>query len=269
MNVIIICVNYNSYDSLKDYLLSLENAVCFCEAVVSVYVADNSISKQEIDVAQYKHIRVIIKQYDNLGYLGGAFAVFNSLETSVKEEYDYCIVSNVDVTVNNDFFQELKKVEKNDQIAWIAPAIYKERLKKIGVSELSTRPSLKRMQMYSYVYSHPTVYKCFLFLAMMRRRIGHNFTTSTKKIYAGYGSFMIFTKRFMNLYAEWDYPPFLYGEEIFFAEIARQHKMMVLYLPNVLINDIGQVSTGRIGNKPKLKIMKESNDYLYNKFFKH
>lgn len=79
---------------------------------------------------------------------------------------------------------------------------------------------------------------------------------------------MILTREFIKLRTEWIYPPFLFGEEIFFAEIARRNGMTVRYVPSIGINDIGKVSTGRIGNSRKLKMQKESNDYLYNKFFR-
>jgi len=44
--------------------------------------------------------------------------------------------------------------------------------------------------------------------------------------------------------------------------------MTVRYVPSLQINDIGKVSTGRIGSKGKLRMQKESMDYLYTNFFK-
>ena len=270
LKVAVVCVNYNSYDSLKNYLYSLNIAGSKTRDDVSfdVYIADNSTKKETIDIATYEHIKVAMMPLDNLGYLGGVFAVINSWESTQREIYDYVVISNVDVTVNEDFGSQLANYKQEDKLSWIAPAIYNTHLGKVGSAEWTSRPSKRRMKFYSFLYAHPVLYRLYWLVSRIKIRSSHNNISKESDIYAGYGSFMILTKEFVQLQSQWVYPSFLFGEEIFFAEIARYNGMKVKYVPDIMINDIGKVSTGRIGNKRKLQMQKESNDYLYNEFFK-
>lgn len=269
MKIAIFCVNFNSYKCLRDYLVSLDNAAAFSKAntILDVYVSDNSTNEEEINSTEFRNIKVFVNKLDNLGYLGGAFTSMNSLDLTVRDSYDYIIISNVDVTVNEDFFKQLSSIRNDTKLAWIAPAIYNVHLNKIASSEWLHRPSVRRIRLYSFLYAHPFCYYCYWAVSRLKIRASHNHICTEMNIYAGYGSFMIFTKSFISLYDKWNYKPFLFGEEIFFAEIALANKMEVKYFPSLQVNDIGKVSTGLIGSKGKLRMQKESMDYLYNEFF--
>lgn len=50
MKILIVAVNFNSYDKLKDYLSSIENAVLMDkDSEVTIYIADNS-TKRKISI---------------------------------------------------------------------------------------------------------------------------------------------------------------------------------------------------------------------------
>lgn len=269
MRVAVFCVNYNSYPSLQDFLVSLDKAAANSKATASldVYISDNSSRKEKINTTGLGSINVVVNTLDNLGYLGGAFASMNALDIRVRNSYDYLIISNVDVTVNEDFLSMLSAIKNDSKLAWIAPAIYNVHLNKKSSAEWSHRPSNRRIKLYSFLYAHPFCYYCYWAISRLKIRAAHNTVALEKNIYAGYGSFMIFTNKFISLKEKWTYKPFLFGEEIYFGEIARINGMTVRYVPTLQINDIGKVSTGRIGNKGKLKMQKESMDFLYNEFF--
>jgi len=55
------------------------------------------------------------------------------------------------------------------------------------------------------------------------------------KIYAGHGSIMIFTKAFMMKNLDLEFPAFMYGEEIFFAELVRLSHLETIYVPNIYV----------------------------------
>lgn len=268
MNIAIICVNYNSYDSLKNYLCSIDKAVevCNCEVIVSVYIADNSTHKEPISLSCYKNIKVELFEFDNLGYLGGAFEIINSMSEE-KHFFDYFIISNVDVTINNDFIKIFCSLNIGAEVAWVAPEIFVTSLNKVGNFEMTDRPSVKRMRFYNLLYSSVILFKIYFYLSRVWIKASSNKKT-VQNIYSGYGSFMIFTRRFINSESKWEYPPFLFGEEIYFAEKARLLGMKVIFRPDLVINDIGKVSTGKIASSKKLRMQKESNLYLYNEFFR-
>lgn len=271
MKIAIVCVNYNSYESLSCYLDSLDKASHASKGVadVQVYVADNSTKKKDIDIVKYKNIGIHINGYDNLGYLGGAFEMINSMNYNERDSYDYIAISNVDVTIKEDFFLQLVELNHPDDLAWVAPSIFFERLNKVGSEEWDERPSVKKIKFYDILYSHPTLYHLYWLASRFKMRADNNVRRDERYIYSGYGSFMLFTKDFIVKQDKWCYEPFLFGEEIFFAEMARIYNMKVLYAPQLRINDIGKVSTGKIASNNKLKMQKESNLYLYNTFFKN
>lgn len=270
MKVAIVCVNYNSYDSLNNYLYSIEKATIEAngKVEVTVYVADNSVNKEEYDITSFCNIEVKKGCFDNLGYLGGAFAMINAMDEDERFSYDFIAISNVDVTIRDDFFINLieSKIDKN--IAWVAPSIYFEQLKKVGSEEWSKRPSSRKMRFYDFLYAHPFVHFLYWIASRLRHHAVSNTESGERLIYSGYGSFMLFSKSFICKQTKWEYKPFLYGEEVFFAEMALRYDMKVLYAPQLRINDIGNVSTRKIGSWKKMKIQRESNRYLYEEFFK-
>lgn len=269
MKVAIICVNYNSYDSLRNYLHSIDKAVYYSKGYVdvAVYVADNSTKKESIiKDTNYEHIIVRTFDYNNLGYLGGAFSVINSIEEE-RSSIDFFVISNVDVLMDENFFIRFLELEIEDNVAWIAPEIYVTSLNKVGNFEMESRPSSRRMKFYNILYSSILIFKLYYYMSRIWIRTSTN-NKDAQDIYSGYGSFMIFSSRFINSIDKWVYPPFLFGEEIFFAEKARQFGLKVIYRPELIIYDIGKVSTGKITSQNKLKMQKESNLFLYNEFFR-
>jgi GT2 family glycosyltransferase len=269
MNVAIACVNYNSYGPLLDFLNSVEEAARYSLELgqslnACVLIADNSEEKQDVQIDKYKNIKCMVSLCPNLGYLGGAFKVINEIDN--RSYYDYIIISNVDVILNKDFFSRLQGINP-DGLGWIAPGIFKPQMNKICNFEWQHRPSVRRMKLYSFLFSHPAIYSIYFVMSRLKIKSETNTDMNNREIYAGYGSFMIFTKEFMTIKDKWDYGPFLFGEEIFFGELVRQAKLKVLYVPSLQITDVGKVSTGRMNAIGKLKVQKVSNDYLLKTFF--
>ena len=82
MDILIVCVNYNSYKELNNYLISIDESASIQEGVIhtDVVIADNSTDKEIIDLNSFSHISVKEVDLDNLGYLGGAQAIINNIE---------------------------------------------------------------------------------------------------------------------------------------------------------------------------------------------
>jgi hypothetical protein len=78
---------------------------------------------------------------------------------------------------------------------------------------------------------------------------------------------MLFTKEFIAQYDDLQFPTFLYCEEIFFAELIRAANLKVLYAPILLINNTGNVSTGRVSLKQRSQWSIESLRTIQKMFF--
>lgn len=91
--------------------------------------------------------------------------------------------------------------------------------------------------------------------------------SSQKRIYAGHGSFMIFTKIFFTQYSKIEYPIFLFGEELFFAELIRRKSLYVEYFPNIKVYDDEHISTSKMNSKFYYKCNREAIKYIISNFY--
>lgn len=87
------------------------------------------------------------------------------------------------------------------------------------------------------------------------------------EIYAGHGSFMMFTNSFFQRYPRLDYPIFLFGEELYFAEVIKNLDMKVLYEPSLRVIDNEHVSTSTLKKKSYFKYNQESIKYILDTFY--
>ena len=260
--LILICVNYNSYEALRDFLESVNLAAAQAADVmrVDVAIADNSTTLQAIDTA-YAHINSIITEAKgNLGYLGGALPLYNAY----AQAYDYVSISNVDLQLAKDFFIRMLEIQ-DDSIGWIAPDIYTGKIDRHENPSMLKCPTTRNFAIWNIIYSCTFIYRIYHFLYLLKSKKRANVHAST--IYAGHGSFMLFTSRFIAHYPELHFPTFMYGEEIFFAELTHAARLKVWYAPELQINNIGNISTGQLSLKQRANWSKESLLALQKQFF--
>ena len=264
MKVLIVCVNYNSYVELNSFLNSINKAARGIEGLtVDVSVADNSNGKEIVKSSEFNNIQLSQFNYDNLGYLGGASAVINNLPNVL--DYDFVAISNVDLQISEDFFKVLNDIKLNNEIAWIAPQIYSHEENRDINPKVINRYSKKKLKMLYYMYKYPVLFYLYLMTAYKRKKIipKHN----EMDIYAGHGSFMLLTRKFFKDYKKIEYPIFLFGEELFLAELVRNKGMKVRYMPSLRIEDYEHVSTSRMKKKFYFKCNTESIKYILDTFY--
>ena len=86
-------------------------------------------------------------------------------------------------------------------------------------------------------------------------------------VYAGHGSFMIFTKAFFLKKPKLQYPVFLFGEEIYFAELMRSYSLKVTYIPRLKVFDKEHISTSKMKSDFYYKCNREAIKYLISTFY--
>lgn len=239
---LLICVNYKSYDVLQLFIKSVERAAEKVKETlkVDIEVADNT--------------------ENNLGYLGGALPIYNKR----AKDYDYVSISNVDLQLNIDFFEKLLLISDSN-IGWIAPDIYTDKINRHENPYLLKRPSKRNFFIWNVIYSSTLIYRLYRRLYILKSQKTKIYPRCT--IYAGHGSFMLFTKEFISYNPLLRFPGFMYGEEIFFAELVRATGEKVLYDPSLRIENIGNISTSLINQKQKSKWSEESLNNIYKQFF--
>jgi len=264
MKTIIFCVNYNSYNEAENYLSSLEKAVVNSDVELTVVVADNSAKVEPIK-SDYSFELIHLPTNGNLGYFGGAIYGIRNCN-KVLSDYDYCIISNVDLSVSDDFFSILSSISIDRGVGCIAPQIYSSGENRDRNPKVLERYSAKKLKILRMMYKFPVLDHLYTSILFRKRR--QSVENSTKEIiYAAHGSFMLFTKEFSAFLQTMEYPVFMFGEEIFIAEHLRKLDLKTVYNPRLKINDTDHVSTSKMKSAFYYKCNYEAIDMLIKEFF--
>ena len=246
--IAIYCVNYNSYQELSAFLKSIEQSYGKVKdiMVVDVFVADNTeCDIQEIRFNSCTFNLKVYKFYKNLGYFG---AVQKMMELSKPDDYDFTIISNVDLTLGINALEELYKTQIDDTIGWIAPCIFSKRLNKDRNPAKLKRYSKRKLLLLLFMFKHAflmKLYRRFLYGRKKEMQI----SSIPHKIYAGHGSFIILTKSYIQNCKKINYPVFLFCEELYLAENCLRKNLNVTYNPKIIIYDDEHVSTEGLSKK--------------------
>lgn len=239
---LLICVTYHSDEALHAFVESIHRA------------AERVKGNLQVD------IKIADNGKQNLGYLGGALPIYNAK----AQGYDFVSISNVDIELAPDFFEQLLKIDVTN-IGWLAPDIYTDKINHHENPYMLTRPTKRNFRIWSIIYSCTWIYRIYYRLHLLKNKQQKVYPECT--IYAGHGSFMLFTKAFVQEYPVLQFPGFMYAEEIFFAELVRRAQQHVLYTPALHIGNTGNINTGKINQKQKSAWNKESLRAIYKQFF--
>ncbi len=264
MKILIVAVNYNTYPALYDYLSKVEESLDSCSIPIDlkVIVADNSTRREDVDVEKYKRLNLEERIFDNLGYLGAAQTVINSLDDVTI--YDYVAISNVDLSLDKTFFENLVSREFPKETGWIAPSIYS--LQEGRDKKKLTRSPRWRFTIMMLIYKYPLLYSLYYATVYKRRRASADVIDECD-VYAGHGAFILLTKRFFKTYKTLNYPVFLFCEENYIAELIQRGGMTVRYVPTLKIWDSEHISVGKINIKRQCKLNYEALKYIRNNFY--
>jgi GT2 family glycosyltransferase len=284
MKVLFVPVTYNSYDALESYIASVGKAL---EAAadptieVKIHVADNSTSqKADAHNCQLSIVNYQLSNYPNPGYLPAA------LKTVYSEDYasyDYIIISNVDVVLDETFFTALRDLKADPDTVWVAPYIWSPSEQRDVNPKIQERYTKKRLRLLRLLFACPPLYYLYTRTLYRTRKAnqgkdhGDRFLIGSKTtimqpvpmipIYAGHGSFMIFRPEIFQQEPKLDYPVFLFCEEIFMAEMARRIGKKVTHCPSVKVWDKEHASTGLMGLWRYCKYNHDALSYIIRTFY--
>lgn len=267
--IAIYCINYNSYDELHSFLMSVDRAASLTtgSASLDVFIADNTKTeyRKNIELNGLNNVSIKIFNYnDNPGYFGAAQRMMHATDTT---SYDYAIISNVDLTIEDDALQALIQTEEEKNVGWIAPSLFSAKLNRDRNPELMHRYSVRKLKLIRLMFKYPLLEMIYRRTLYKRRKINHTVKQPTR-IYAGHGSLIILTKQYFKLCGIPYYPIFLFCEEIYLAEICRLNNLNVIYRPDIHIYDKEHVSIGEIHHsKSYYKYNYEAITYIINNFY--
>lgn len=268
MKILIACVTFNSYEALSVFIKSVDIAAgnAANKVEVTVAIGDNTEKNPRNLSCCSDNLEFLFFPYHtNLGYLGCAFKMMSELGKERIKEFDFVAISNVDVELEHDFFVSLLSFNDSNT-AWIAPDIFTPSRGTHENPFMLTRPTKLNFLKWEMMYASPLLYGIIEKLSYFIHSNRH-VADQPMTIYAGHGSFMLFTRDFIMRFGEFAYPTFMYAEEIFFAEKARLLKMQVTYLPDLKIRNVGSVSVSFLGKRWKCENNRRSLRVMRRLFF--
>ena len=242
--IAIYCVSYHSDKERDEYLASVERAARKAGAQVSVdtFVANNT-------------------DEDNPGYFG---AVKRLMQAHAPADYDYAIISNVDLTMEETFLEKLANYDCAADTGWIAPRIWSQQEDRDLNPKIVNRYSRKKLRLLKTMHRFPLLHYIYSRTLYYRKRAQ---TIDTGNIYAGHGSFIILTKAFISKCGIIDYPVFLFCEEIYLAERCREAGLKVVHAPELQIIDNEHISTGKMPVSTYSRLNFKAVSYILKRFY--
>lgn len=274
MNILITCVCYNNFRDAFTYIESLSKALSISKSVIKVdlYLVNNGVpfeaeQREEIVTVELLDV-ILVENKTNDGYFPGCLKGYKQ-SLSTQKKYDVMLVSNVDLEVSEDFFNQLilinDKYQKTPTI--IAPSILSLSENKDRNPKVKTRFTKKQMQKYLLLYAIP-------YLHLIYKKTAYKLNKSIKNIengstiYAPHGSFIVFVggsefwQDFLN------YPVFLFGEEIYIGEQSNVNNILVRYHTELKVIDSDHASTGKENEHFIRKHNFQAIRYHYNRYWK-
>lgn len=272
--VLILSVCHNSYLEALNYLKSIDQTKNNEKFYIEIILLDNSsnIDDQEI-LKKYIPKRIVLSTHrvKNDGYFPTIFNFVRSNNINL-ESFDFIFITNTDLIFERNFFVNLDNLQVDKNVGLIAPQIFSNQLNVDKNPKINFRPKKIKLLFNRFLFGSRILFFCLQLFNALRVRRRYKRTRKSKKginaneIYAAHGAFFIFTGISVKNFLDFDYPIFLFGEEIHVAEILRKSDLKTLYIPDLIIYDLEHVSTSKLPKKDYLKNNRYALNYLINKY---
>lgn len=256
------CVTYKSYKEVESFLCSLDNMSYVTNIDLDVFVCDNT--EQNVLAIDYQPINYklsVTTLNKNIGYFGGITTLMSQFSPYI---YDYVIISNVDLSLGEDFFEQLINLQIEDNIGWIAPRIYSKSEQRDKNPKIINRYNKRKLSILKYMFRYHWLYNLYTHSVYKRKKMQK---FHMMNIYAGHGSFIILTKEFFNKCGIINYPVFLFCEEIYLGEQCLNNNLKVRYTPCLMVYDSEHVSTSEFKSRQYCRYNYLAISYILNKYY--
>ena len=232
---IVICVVNNGSDDLKKLSISLE-----------VYNA------------------LLLNPGINTGYAGALVHALKSISSRISEK-DIIVFSNTDMCIEGKT-EICKVVEKyvDENFGMVGPSIVSKRTGMDQNPFSRERLPQWRIKFLIFIFRFYPIYLVYQWLSniksSIRRKIGGevNMTKQTG-VYAIHGSFIILSRKFSNVILKHEeLLPFLFGEELFFAELCLQENCQVFFDSEFKVIHDEHAVTGLFKSRLYCKYLRQS-----------
>ena len=275
--ICMVSICYNSYGFARKLVESVQAALIGQTTVSVDFVLSDNSTKH--DVADFfntaensDNFKFHYLKNNNVGYFPGFYrglTMLPEIEAQLSD-YDYLIVSNVDLEVDQTFFSKLDGAEFSADVGVIAPCV----LSRYSGGDINpqkmARPSKNKLRLLSMLFRSPTLFHWYATaydIKAKRNCQQPKPVQASPYIYSPHGSFIIFTKAYVAAGASLNYPRFLFGEELFVAEEAARHQLKIQHYPQIVVHDNEHASTSAESRRFICAEQVKSYQYLLSKYF--
>lgn len=196
------------------------------------------LEAESADVPHRDRVHLVNSQH-NPGYIGALREVIHSIP---KDEV--IVLANADISLESDALENLRTaLATYSDAAMLAPCI-------IGASGANQNPHLLAPPRKHKLWALRLLHRFAVLADILNlRQRGHSAKSApvngtNSRIYAGHGSCLIFTPLFRNSGGSFEYPVFLFGEELWFGSEVRRIGATVRYVPAVRLYHSEHAATG-------------------------
>lgn len=280
MRVCILAVCHNSYQESLVFLDSITGSIKSTKVELDFFFIDNS-SEVKADLVECvknrsPEYKINYVRSDNWGYLPSIAFAIEGLNIALTD-YDYVCISNVDLSMSKSFFPALMSLPISKGIGIYAPSILSSALGVDRNPKILKRPSFLKLKVNQQFFRYSSSYLILRVVNALRLKLRQRLkssrdpSSSSQKeipvnIYAPHGSFMILTNEFIKRERELCYPMFLFCEEIYVAEKAKEFNLEVVYSPDLIIYDSEHVSTSLMRSESYRKSNFEALSYILQNY---
>ncbi len=240
-----------------------------------VIINNGSIDKAILSDLENEHDNVcLFSPEKNLGYFGAAQYGFEHFLKVNSTSYLAVIISNTDIRFkDNDFIEKLRLQINDHCFDILGPDIISTFLHRKQNPYIAKRIEVSKLKMLKFLSSGYYLYNLFLICYFLKAKLVSVFKSAkdenrtTMNVYAVHGSFIVFAKSYFDKGGNFNYPSFLFGEEIFVAEKARQLDLKIIYEPSLQLSHDEHSTTGIFKSRKIIKFLNESYQYLLKEFF--
>lgn len=274
--VAFVCVNFNCDEEIIGLITRLDSDIKGSKSYeIAIYIIENS-GKMSVDLAaSFGRFCTPIRYLDsgsNVGYLNGLALGIRTAKDELPH-LSWIICTNPDIQVDpQDFLSQLTLLPIRN-VGLVGPAI---RSTQSGTDQnplLRVRPSLHSMRLRRWIFKKTLRAQLYIFAARLKKRLKNRNETvvrannsTSEKVYAIHGSLFAISHGLFSQ-ADFGWPCFLFGEELYLAELAAANGLDVLYMPDTLAIHQEHATTSSLEANAKFRWHHESYCFLIREFW--
>ena len=266
MKIPFICVNYNSEEETKKYIinvLQLEKAEVAIIIIVDNSPTDESFLKLKLFVEKnnFEENQVVILKKENKGYFQGLNeGILYALEIGCKNSF---IVGNNDIIFENSFIVKLLNIYIDEKTLVIAEDVISTEGSHENPHVINKIGFLRKLK-YDVYYLHYGLAWCLAKIKSTDRKY-KSYDPIRKEIHMGIGALYVLTSNFFNYFETLSEEVFLYGEEAVLAGQINSVNGKIVYEPDLVCYHNESATTSKLDSKIKYEIVRKSYK-IYRKY---